>query len=62
MLGNMIKAVFGSKNERELKRLEPVVAQINELEHLFNYGLQVSIKNQLICFMIDWVEECDKGF
>ena len=32
MLGNMIKAVFGSKNERELKRLEPVVAQINELE------------------------------
>jgi preprotein translocase subunit SecA len=32
MLGNMIKAVFGSKNERELKRLEPVMAQINQLE------------------------------
>ena len=32
MLGNMIKAVFGSKNERELKRLDPIVARINQLE------------------------------
>ncbi len=32
MFGNLIKSVFGSKNERELKRLAPRVDQINRLE------------------------------
>jgi preprotein translocase subunit SecA len=32
MLGNILKSIFGSKNERELKRMEPVVQAINELE------------------------------
>ena len=32
MLGSIIKSIFGSKNERELKRLWPLVKQINELE------------------------------
>ncbi len=32
MLGNLIKKVFGSKNERELKRLWPIVEKINSLE------------------------------
>jgi preprotein translocase subunit SecA len=32
MFGNIIKSVFGSKNERELKRLAPIVDQINRLE------------------------------
>ena len=31
MLGILHK-VFGSRNDRELKRLEPIVARINELE------------------------------
>jgi preprotein translocase subunit SecA len=32
MIGKLIKAVFGSKNERELKRMNKVVATINALE------------------------------
>ena len=32
MIGKLIKAVFGSKNERELKRMQKVVARINALE------------------------------
>ena len=32
MLGYIIKKVFGSKNDREVRRLRPMVAKINELE------------------------------
>jgi preprotein translocase subunit SecA len=32
MIGKLIKAVFGSKNERELKRMNKVVIRINALE------------------------------
>ena len=32
MLGNLIKKVFGSKNERDLKRLWPIVDKINAME------------------------------
>ena len=32
MIGNILHKVFGSKNERELKKLEPIVDQINSLE------------------------------
>ncbi len=32
MIGNILKKVFGSKNERELKKFKPVVEQINALE------------------------------
>ncbi len=32
MIGNVLKKVFGSKNERELKKFKPVVEQINALE------------------------------
>ena len=32
MLGNILKKVFGSQSERELKRLQPLVDQINALE------------------------------
>jgi preprotein translocase subunit SecA len=32
MIGNVLKKVFGSKNERELNKLKPVVEQINALE------------------------------
>ena len=35
MLGQMFKAVFGSKNDRELKRMGKVVKKINELEPSF---------------------------
>ncbi len=32
MIGYILKKVLGSKNEREVKKLRPLVAQINELE------------------------------
>ncbi len=35
MLGSLIKGIFGSKNERELKRMAPLVEQINSLEPAF---------------------------
>ena len=35
MIGKLIKGIFGSKNERELKLLTPLVDKINELEPSF---------------------------
>ena len=32
MLGLIIKKIIGSKNDREVKRLRPLVAKINEFE------------------------------
>ena len=32
MFGGLIKKIVGSKNERELKRMRPIVENINELE------------------------------
>jgi preprotein translocase subunit SecA len=32
MIGNLIKKIVGTKNERELKRIQPIVDQINGLE------------------------------
>ena len=29
---NLIKTIFGTKNDRDLKRMQPLVDQINELE------------------------------
>ena len=29
---NLLKAIIGSKNDRDLKRLRPYVARINEIE------------------------------
>jgi len=43
MLGTIVKKVVGSKNERELKRLQPLVERINSLEpqiyHLSDYQI-----------------------
>ena len=33
MFGYIFKKIFGSKNERYLRRLRPLVARINALEH-----------------------------
>jgi len=35
MFGKIIKNIFGSKNERELKKLTPIVDRINQLEPTF---------------------------
>ena len=31
MLGNLIKKVFGTKHERDLKKINPIVDEINEI-------------------------------
>ena len=35
MIGKVVKGIFGSKNERELKRMAPMVEAINQLEPQF---------------------------
>ena len=35
MIGALIKKIFGTSHERELRRIQPVVARINELEDKF---------------------------
>ena len=35
MIGKFVKGIFGSKNERELKRMAPMVEEINRLEPQF---------------------------
>ncbi|HJX60453.1 MAG TPA: hypothetical protein VJ462_04135, partial [Thermodesulfobacteriota bacterium] len=32
MIGTLIKKIVGSKNERELKRIQPMIQRINALE------------------------------
>ena len=32
MIGNLIKKIVGSKNERELKRIQPLIQRINQVE------------------------------
>ncbi len=36
MIGNLIKKIFGTKNEREIKKLRPIVEKINALEPELN--------------------------
>jgi len=32
MIGNLVKKIFGTKNDREIKRILAIVDQINSLE------------------------------
>ncbi len=32
MIGSVVRKIVGSKNDREIKRLQPLVARINALE------------------------------
>jgi preprotein translocase subunit SecA len=53
MLDILIKKVFGSKNDREIKRLRPTVARINEIET----GLQSLSEEDLRKKTADWKAE-----
>src|SRR5688572_18834264 len=53
MLDILIKKVFGSKNDREVKRLRPMVARINEIEA----GLQSLSEEDLRKKTADWKAE-----
>ncbi len=57
MIGKLIKAVFGSKNERELKRMNKVVVRINALEP----DMQKLSDEQLKAKTIEFRERFQKG-
>ncbi len=57
MLMNMLTKVFGSKNERELKKLQPGVARINELEPGIKALDDAALKGQTVHFR----ERLDNG-
>jgi preprotein translocase subunit SecA len=49
----LIKMIFGSRNDREVKRLKPFVSQINEIEN----GLQKLSDDDLRAKTAEWKEE-----
>jgi len=57
MVLNLLTKVFGSKNERELKRLQPVVEAVNSLEA----GIQALTDEQLRQQTIRFRERLDNG-
>ncbi len=57
MLMNMLTKVFGSKNERELKKLQPAVVRINELEPEIKALDDSALKRQTMRFR----ERLDNG-
>ncbi len=52
MLGSIFKKVFGSKNEREIKKLKPYVEKINSLEEKYEKYSQEQLKE----FTFKWLE------
>jgi len=57
MLGTFIKGIFGSQNERELKRIRPRVEAINQLEPQF----QALSDSELQAKTIEFRERVSKG-
>ena len=50
MLSTAVKKIFGSKNDRELKKIYPVVAQINNLEASMQSLSDEQLKNKTVEF------------
>jgi len=57
MFGSLIKKIVGSKNERELKRIQPLVQQINQLER----EIQPLNDDQLRAKTGEFKERIDRG-
>ncbi len=57
MIGSLIKKVFGSKNDRELKRIQPIVDKINALET----GFKDLTDDQLKAKTPEFKERLEKG-
>ena len=57
MFGKIIKGIFGSKNERELKEMAPLVDQINQLEP----GFQALTDEQLLAKTAEFKERLSQG-
>ena|SRR5665213_1806158 len=56
MFWNLFKSLFGSKNDREVRKIHPVVARINEIEA----GLQTLSDDELRAKTVAWKEELAK--
>ena len=50
MFGNVIKGIFGSKNERDLKQMVPLVDNINQLEPTFQRLSDVQLHAKTVEF------------
>ena len=50
MIGKFLKEVFGSKNERELKRMAPIVDTINQLEPQYQALSDADLKAKTLEF------------
>jgi preprotein translocase subunit SecA len=57
MLGWIVKAVIGSKNDREVKRMRPVIASVNDMEPT----LQKLGDDQLKAFWPNWKQRHENG-
>ncbi len=57
MIQDIAKKIFGSGNDREIKRLRPIVAKINSLEA----GMQALTQEQLAAKTIEFKEQLAKG-
>jgi preprotein translocase subunit SecA len=53
---NFLRAIFPSKNEREVRKIRPVVARINEIEA----GLQTLSDDELRAKTVAWKDELSK--
>ena len=47
---NLIKTIFGTKNERDLKRMQPLVEQINEFEKSYQSLTDDQLKGKTVEF------------
>src|SRR4051812_26595515 len=57
MLNDVAKKIFGSRNEREIKRVGPIVARINELES----SVQKLSQEQLVAKTMEFKDQVSKG-
>ena len=57
MINFVAKKLFGTKNDRELKRIEPLVARINDLERSIQSLDEADLKSKTIAFR----ERLDNG-
>jgi len=56
MVGWILKKILGSKNQREIRRMAPIVRQINELEGTF----QSFSDDELRALTASWKEDLAK--
>ena len=57
MFGSILKKIVGSKNERELRRIQPLIQKVNELES----GIQPLSNDQLKAKTGEFKERIDQG-